>query len=535
MSQYGVRDIENGFYRNYMRLTIAAKHMMLMFGFFHHQAFMRSYLFTVRKQDAFGPMGVKGLVGMAKASLYSYGHAFGFVTQERLETMAKQFSPYAVGMKHIDEFTPELMMGVEEGLTIQRGNEVIGNPAGALYELDDEVEAEAWVRKAFAAIGKLGVTEEMQNRGFEFIQNFRRAQKETAAWLFNSMGASLKAAAYMSEFRELQEKYQDRLKADYDGSYMRALARQAAKKINADFGGLNLRAREGKVSDLFKDGGPRDPRVQMALRALILAPDWTESNLFTVLAALKKENVLAQPKEIDRMTKNVYRHMWLRVGSRALAIQALINLLLSGVDPDRDLYDLYEEAGFFGGDEENPSWWKFRWLDINASMFSPTESKKFISVAGHFGDPLKWTADIINDGPLAPLERKGSVAMRAVVEAITGADYSGRRFTTLREITGTDYAAGTYQRKTTLADGTVKLPGDSKAGKYAGKLSRFSVKTGSVDLEQVLGGGYLWTQVFKFTPLQIRGLAEYILGQKDGFDLLMEATGTKYGRTYVKE
>jgi len=228
--------------------------------------------------------------------------------------------------------------------------------------------------------------------------------------------------------------------------------------------------------------------------------------------------------------------MWLRVGSRALTISFLINLLLSGVDPDRDLYDLYQQAGFFGKtDDETPSWWKFRWLDVNATLFSPTDSRKYVSVAGHFGDGVKWTADLLKDGPLAPLERKGSVAMRAVVEAITGADYSGRRFTTLREILGMDYDAGYYQRKTTLSDGTVMMPGDSKAGKYKGKLSRFSVKTGSVDLEQVLGGGYLWTQVFKFTPLQVRGMVEYILGQKDGFDLLMETTGTKYGRTYVKQ
>jgi len=536
LTQYGIRDIESGFYRNYMRLTIAAKHMMLMFGFFHHQAFMRSYLFTVRKQDAFGPEGVRGLAYMAKAALYSYGHAFGMVSNERLERIAQKWTPYRVGAQHIEEMAPELEMGVEEGLTIQKGNEIIGNPAGALYELDDEEDADAWVRKGFEALGKLGLPRKQQERGFEFLRDFRRAQKETAQWLFNEMGANLKAAAFISEFREAVEEHYEELKSDYDGSFRRALARRAAKKINADFGGLNLRAREGKVSDLFRDGGPRDPRVQMALRALILAPDWTESNLYTILAALKKENVLAQPDVLDRMNKNVYRTMWLRVGSRALTISFLINLLLSGVDPDRDLYDLYQQAGFFGKtDDETPSWWKFRWLDVNATLFSPTDSRKYVSVAGHFGDGVKWTADLLKDGPLAPLERKGSVAMRAVVEAITGADYSGRRFTTLREILGMDYDAGYYQRKTTLSDGTVMMPGDSKAGKYKGKLSRFSVKTGSVDLEQVLGGGYLWTQVFKFTPLQVRGMVEYILGQKDGFDLLMETTGTKYGRTYVKQ
>jgi homoaconitase/3-isopropylmalate dehydratase large subunit len=99
---------------------------------------------------------------------------------------------------------------------------------------------------------------------------------------------------------------------------------------------------------------------------------------------------------------------------------------------------------------------------------------------------------------------------------------------------GIDYDAGVYQRKTTLKDGTVMMPGDSKAGKYAGKLSRFSTKTGAVSLEQVLGGGYLWTQLFKFMPLQGRAAIEFVTGQKDAFDFMMELTGTKYGRTYPK-
>jgi hypothetical protein len=327
----------------------------------------------------------------------------------------------------------------------------------------------------------------------------------------------------------------ERLKLDTDGSFLRSLARKAAMKTNADFGGLNLKAREGKASDIFGDGGPRDPKVQMALRALILAPDWTESNLVTVLNTVKTGNILGEPAEMERIEKNMYRHMWLRVGSRALAIQFIINMLLAGIDPDRDLYDLYEEAGFFGKvDDNTPKWSKFRWLDVNASLFSPTESRKFVSVFGHFGDPLKWTADFFNDSPIAPLDRKGSVAARMVVETITGADYSGRRFTTWREIMGIDYDAGVYQRKTTLKDGTVMMPGDSKAGKYAGKLSRFSTKTGAVSLEQVLGGGYLWTQLFKFMPLQGRAAIEFVTGQKDAFDFMMELTGTKYGRTYPK-
>jgi len=539
LTQYGVKDIENPIYRNYMRLTIAAKHIMLMFGFFHHQAFLRSYLFTVRRSDAM-PGGAKqmfrelGQIGLASG--LSYLRAFGLVSQERLETVAQKFTPYRTGSQYIADRHVDLELGQQEGLTIQKGNEVVGGGmSGAAYDPDDKEAADQWVRKAFDRIAGWSMSEDRKQRAYQFVENFRRVQFETAAWLFNSMGANLKAAAYMSYFDELRMQNFERLKLDTDGSFLRSLARKAAMKTNADFGGLNLKAREGKASDIFGDGGPRDPKVQMALRALILAPDWTESNLVTVLNTVKTGNILGEPAEMERIEKNMYRHMWLRVGSRALAIQFIINMLLAGIDPDRDLYDLYEEAGFFGKvDDNTPKWSKFRWLDVNASLFSPTESRKFVSVFGHFGDPLKWTADFFNDSPIAPLDRKGSVAARMVVETITGADYSGRRFTTWREIMGIDYDAGVYQRKTTLKDGTVMMPGDSKAGKYAGKLSRFSTKTGAVSLEQVLGGGYLWTQLFKFMPLQGRAAIEFVTGQKDAFDFMMELTGTKYGRTYPK-
>lgn len=537
MTQFGIKDIENPVYRNYMRLTIAAKHLMLMFGFFHHQAFLRSYLFTVQRQDA-KPGSFKQLfreLGMiAKASALSYGRAFGWVSKERLEAVASEFTPYRVGNASVADRKWWIELGVEEGLTIQKGNEIAGSQAGALYDLEDKEAADAWVRKAFDRIAGWAMSDDLKQRAYEFIEKFRRAQFETAQWLFNSLGANLKAAAYMSEVDELMKKNFDWVKNDTDGSRKRALARKAAMKVNADFGGLNLKAREGKATDYFGYGGPRNPRTQMMLRALILAPDWTESNLVTILGMLKGADVLGQPDMLKDIEKNMYRHMWIRVGSRALAIHFVINLLMAGIDPERDLYDLYKEAGFFGqeGDKSIPKWSKFRWLDANFSLFSPTESNKFVSVLGHFGDPLKWTTDFFFDSPIAPLERKGSVAARAVAEFITGADYSGRRFTTFREIMGIDYDAGVYQRKTTLKDGTVMLPGDSKAGKYAGKLSRFSVETGAVNLEQIFGGGYLWTQLFKFAPLQARGMMEYITGQKDGFDFLMEFTGTKYGRTY---
>lgn len=536
MTQINLRDIENKYFRRYMKATIAAKHMMLSFGFFHHQAFLRSYLFTVRRSDAQKALASdSSLLGIGLASLLSYGRAFGQVSERTLHKQSMGFEPYATGRRAWEEQEPDLKMLIEENLTIQVGGEVTNKMGGAFYTLEDQDDMDEWMQKASARIQKLGMPKASTEAAMRMINGVRKAQRETAFWLFNSMGANLKASAALSEFRELKEQNADKIRPDNDpdGRYVRMLAREAAEKVNADFGGLNMRARTGKVDDLFGKGGPRSAKAQMMLRGLLLAPDWTESNLYTVMASFKRGDTYATPREINDMRRNMYRTMWLRVGSRAMMLQLLGMLFMAGLDDDKDLYDLYCEAGFPGcGDDAAPHWAKFRWLDLNLSALSPSESRKFVSVLGHFGDPIKWTVDLIKDGPFAPIDRKGSVALRSIVEFITGSDYSGRRFTTLSELLGIDQP-GVYQRRTRLANGEVRYPGESRGGKYKGQLSRFSVKTGPLRLDQATS--YMMTQGLKFVPLQARGLAEYLTGAKDGFDLTAELLGAKYGRTYVKD
>ena len=210
-------------------------------------------------------------------------------------------------------------------------------------------------------------------------------------------------------------------------------------------------------------------------------------------------------------------------------LQLALNMALAVADPDRTLADMYTEAGMPGfGDEDAPKAKKLRWLDANISMFSPTESRKFLSVWGHFMDPAKWTVDALSDGFLSPVQRKGSSAMRGLYEFVTGANWADRRYNTLQEFAGWDNEV--YEYATMDDDGTMRMPGERKPGRYEGLMTRPSSRTGSVKMDELP----LWAfdQSLKFVPLQIRALIDYAMGSHDALDAFAQVLGAKMSRTY---
>ena len=530
-TQFGLRDIKNPLLRWYMKATFAAKHLMLAFGFFHHQAFMRSYLFTVTNKEFGDRMkDVKGLGSIASASAGSYAKAVGRMRGEDLRTMEERFRPMQEGREAWMRLTPELEMLVRAGLTVQLSNELTQNLGGAYYTPEDTSETDSWFDKAKAKIDSWGIGA-VATPMLDMVDNMRTAQRETAEWLFNTMGANMKIAAALIKFQELRAKHQDKLKTD-DGSHLAELARIAAEQVNADFGGLDLRGRSGKMSDYFGQPGPRNPVTQMVLRGLFLAPDWTESNLTAFLGMLKRGKRYATPQEIQDIQMAAYRTMWSRVAARALSMTFFMNLLMAGLDDEKELMDLYAEAGLPGmGDEEAPKATKLRWLDVNMSRISPNESRKFLSVWGHFLDPFKMSVDGLTNGFLTPVTRKGAVFAKGLVEFVTGTQsHSGRRYNSLEAFMGWDEESGVYSRDMTLPDGTRVKKGDRRPGRYEGQLTRNSVYNGSVRMEEV--PFWAWDQATKFVPLQLRAAVDYATGSHDGLDTLTQMFGIKASRTY---
>ncbi|UCC88489.1 MAG: hypothetical protein JSV81_04040, partial [Anaerolineales bacterium] len=529
-TQFGLRDIKNPFIRGYMRLNFAAKHLMLMFGFFHHQAFVRSYLFTVSNSEFGAAMkDVKGMGSIAGASLGSYAKAWGRMNHKNLRDLESKFRPMAMGREAWTKLTPQFEMLVRAGMTVQLSNEMTQNMGGAYYTPEDVADVDNWFEKAKAKINSWGIGAAAKPM-LTMVENVRIAQRETAEWLFNTMGANMKIAAGLIKFQELQAKHAEKLKKD-DGSHLKELARIAAEQVNADFGGLDLRGRSGKMSDYFGKPGPRNPVHQMVLRGLFLAPDWTESNLTAFLGMLKKGKRYATPEEIQNIQKAAYRTMWARVGGRALSMTFLANMLLAGIDDERELADMYTQAGFPGlGDEDAPKATKLRWLDINLSKFSPTESRKFLSTAGHFMDPFKMSVDAVEDGFLAPIQRKGSAFAKGLYEWITGTNYAGRRYNSLQAFMGWNEEAGEYTRDMTLPDGTKVKKGDRRPGRYEGMVTRNSVLQGSVRADEV--PMWMFDQATKFVPLQLRSVVDYAMGSHDGLDMLAQMAGVKFSKTY---
>jgi hypothetical protein len=536
MSRMRVMDIENKGIRTYMKTTVMMKHNLLMLGFFHHHAFPRSYFFTVDGKSAWKSFFKLGHIAMASTGSYMY--AAGRGTRKGLDDRADRFGAYTMGRVAIRGKLPLLIELVRLGLKIQVGDDVRATASGGGYDMDEVAQMDESIEKAGKWLSDKGAPEFFTNKVVGMIQGVRGFQRQTATWLFNDLGSNLKAAQAILHVEEALEKHKERLKTDYDGSFRKGLIKGIASLSNEDFGGINERATTGRLDTLAGTGVamPRHARTIMWLRALFLAPDWTESNLMTVLRTVWKDGDMTTDEEMNNIQRRLHQHMWLRIISRGLFLQITMNALMAGLDPDREFLDLYKEAGFPGlGDELAPKWQKLRWIDANVSYLSPNESRKFVSVLGHFADPFHWATDMFNEdgGFLSPMMKKGSPGAKAVLSAMTGVDWAGRRFSSWDEFWGTDDDAGTYQRRTKQSDGTYKEAGESKAGRYKWQISHYGLDRGSVASGELFT--YTLEQLRRFMPIQTRTLMDTAMGTKDEMDLIMDLMGFKGSRTWPKE
>jgi hypothetical protein len=136
-------------------------------------------------------------------------------------------------------------------------------------------------------------------------------------------------------------------------------------------------------------------------------------------------------------------------------------------------------------------------------------------------------------GFLSPIMKKGSPGAKAVLSAMTGVDWAGRRFSSFEEFWGIDTDAGVYQRRTKQSDGTYKEAGESKAGRYKWQISHYGLDRGSVASGELFT--YTLEQLRRFLPIQTRTLMDTAMGTKDEMDLLMDLLGFKGSRTWPKE
>jgi hypothetical protein len=336
------------------KYNAVTKSWILQTSLFHHLAFMRSYyLGSAPFGEAFEK--IKSGEGFMKA--------VGGLTPRQA---------YLDGQKAIMDLTPEVELGIRNGLTL-----------GKIQDWEESV-----LRQEDIFVGRMmdkhGATKAIKDA----INNFRQSQ---ADFLFKQFGAGLKAKAFLIELRSILKKH--------PGMDPDKAAKIAANLTNDDFGGLHLK-RLG-----------RNPTTQHIFRLFALAPDWTESNIRSAVKAFKRGE-----------EGEVYRRFWARIITKSLLATLAANALLHSKDDAPEVYGKAWEAG------------KLRYLDVDITPIykaigGDTEARKYFSIIGHFKDPLKFALF-----PIKSAHYKGSVIYRTIFEAITGEDWAGREFTELPEL-----------------------------------------------------------------------------------------------------
>ena len=472
------------------------KSNILMTSLFHHAAFLRSYLLGGRPGigglldigrgvagaahglAVAGPAGLiegarqEGVKGVAKGVL-----ATPIKAMEQFFTWQKS---YQDGQAAVEAFGPELKMLVRGGLTIglqqewdeqafQAGNTIVGR-------IIDRIPGGSAVKGALLEL-----------------------RQRQANWLFGKLGANMKVQASLLEYRYQVKKNQAQIA---NGTLtVEEIAQAVARLMNDDFGGLNLE-RLTLESPLGRWHGPFAQRTK---RLLMLAPDWTESNVRTMVKAFQRG-----------LEGQVYRAFWARAITKG-ALATLAFNLLAGAWDDDDFVERFKKTWKAGN---------LRWLDVDVTTVAnamrkmvgaPVESgsRTYFRLIGHFVDPVKFVVH-----PLRSLKHKGSVLMRQAYDALSGTDWRGARFTTWRELLGMDYEKGRY---TTSRRGKYRAR-QPKWGKLAGKATTFQEgPKGPLEYGQV--PSYLRHEAEGVLPIQVQNFIRFVTGELDAIDAASGALG----------
>jgi hypothetical protein len=264
-------------------------------------------------------------------------------------------------------------------------------------------------------------------RANKAIDNVGRAFSWWTEFTFGTLGAGLKSKAFAIKVRDLAEKHHH-LSA-------REIFTIAGKLINDDFGGLNLRQMNA-----------RGNKAQRAIRNAFLAPDWTESNVRTIVKMSGLLNETLYPKE-RHMSKaaaaaeaQAYRGFWSQALIKGTATMAAANLLIQALFNGKDApVEYFKEKWDEGG--LGALYEFFTDVDITPAMETlGTETDGytiFLDGIGHFGDPLKWLGAKTGDpvrSMVQALRNKSSWPVQRTVSLITGKNWRGWRFRELEDV-----------------------------------------------------------------------------------------------------
>jgi hypothetical protein len=451
--------------RTILQFNNAAKAWILMTSFFHHLAGARSWAFGVNH-------GV--MEAVRRGDL-----------REAVSRAAKGLNPVSAhkrGLEKIKSNNAVLRELIRHGLVL---GEMADWSEGILSEHRGLTE-----RLFTLMSGRVPGAE----RAVAMVQAGKLFREKAANSLFKRLFAGLKAEAACVEFAHQMK--QEIAAANKAGRVPNAklVAERVARLINSDFGGLHL-ARMGRM-----------PGVQAALRLLLLAPDWTESNWRTVTGTIPGLNkaVARAMREVPGppgMDK-VFRRFWGGIILKGAASTLLLQIAVTSIfgDDDDDWRDMYREQ-FADWD----TFRRMRWTGVDVTPIYkrlgvdvPKDERKIFSVVGHFADFLRMM------DPESLIKGKFSPVMRVAGSLGTKTDYRQRPYTGFAELLET---------------------GKTIKKSYHQPTETFFSALPSIVLAQARD----------IQPIQLGYLLKYIQGEEDGLTALLSSAGAHMKAAYAPD
>jgi len=410
---------------NFAKFVATAKAVTLSTSFYHHQAFLRSFM----------------LGGAGWAAL-------------------RPFKGMKEGLAAIESLHPDIKLLVENSLTL-----------GVKQDFPE--------LERFKEGGK-------SRRVKEWIEKTPVVNILGPKFLFERMGAGLKAKAALVELNHMRKKNAKRVRKGLKPWTEAEMAREVSGLVNDDFGGENL------------DSLGRNKSWQKAARIFLLASDWTESNVRTMTKLIRSKRVAekrGQWTAASDMQVQLYRRFWTRVISRGIGATVLANVLISLIPGEDDTHSVKNKVldaveskkakNIFGVD-----------ITPLAELLSYEGGRRlYFPLMGHFLDPAGWIQGVVTRDLLGMPKAKGSHLTKAVLNAKDGSDWKGDVYKTVSEIIDDGIAEGYVK----WGKGGGLVPGQYPA--------------------------YLVDQAKGMMPIQVQQMFNYMTEESTLFESLMQSMG----------
>ena len=400
---------------------------------------------------------------------------------------------------HLQTFFRQYVLGT---YGIKNTNPVQGIKAGQAAMTAFDADAQALIRAGLTiemkvdydpSLGMNPTTLEKTFKGTKLegaYKKFMAMKTGYENFLFQTVGANLKMQNALVEY---QHRLKTQAQAIAEGKTSKEeIARAVASGVNNDFGGLNTH-RLG-ISKTTQD----------ILRMLFLGHDWTLSNTRAAV------NAIGTGQEA-----RIHQLMWARVVARGAVGWLLFNMMMAGMDKERDLDDLVGDMWKSG----QLAWLNVDITPLHKALGSKDPRTRYFSLLGHFADPANWLnsyyrALTAKDTKRAfflanqPLRGKSSFLFQSIISLIEGHDFAGREFTTPQELFET--------------------------GQLAKFVAPWEEGSGAItDPNQLLSWGLY--NMSSMVPGPLQELFRTAAGQQNWLDLALKGVGSKTKIDYSKK